>query len=597
MKDIIIDQKKDQIEITIDNKDNNIDVIINKNNYNISSDIDSTYKPIDILVNDQNANLSLLITFILFIRSLSGNWQSSFTTVKSNSADWDSTFTTVKSNSADWDSTFTKVQSNSLNWDSAFTSAQNNSLNSDSTFTTVKSNSANWDSAYDTIQSNSTNWDSAYDTIQSNSTNWDSAFTTVKSNSADWDYQGTDLKALSSNWQNTFTTFQSNSSIWSGGGINATFPTNLTVSLPGGRTFGRYATGEIIPAAGKTPLEVIQMAIAAPITPTASLNSSTTIAFNLTSISNVLTFSHTINTLGASVSSASLEWRRNNSGNWTVLSSSTISSGTFTHNLTSTSFNVQPFNYRYIVTDTAGANVTATRDITPSSYVAPSIVLNVVGASITSPESNDIRERGNVSSNISGSITRNSTNVPLTKYILQYQINNSGTWVDIGTDTLISGSSYTIPSTNHNPSPNNTISSISYRVKVDDAYTTTYSSVATVTFKYFIFYGSSASTPINSSQVRLLGNKIFVDGTNPFNLITGITNTKFTVAMPNTLSITLVEDLDAFNLNITTDYVNNPFSVNDAGGNSVSYKVYTKSQSVPYTDILPDGHRHRVTRA
>jgi ribosomal protein L37E len=58
----------------------------------------------------------------------------------------------------------------------------------------------------------------------------------------------------------------------------------------------------------------------------------------------------------------------------------------------------------------------------------------------------------------------------------------------------------------------------------------------------------------------------------------------------------LVEDLDAFNLNITTDYINNPFSIGDAGGNSVSYKVYTKSQSVPYTDVV-GGHRHRITRA
>jgi hypothetical protein len=300
--------------------------------------------------------------------------------------------------------------------------------------------------------------------------------------------------------------------------------------------------------------------------------------------------------LGASISSASLEWRRNNSGNWTVLSTSTNSSGSFTHNVTSASFSVQPFNYRYIVTDTASASVTGTKDITPSSYVAPSIVLNVVGASISSPESNDIRERGNVSSNISGSITRNSTNVALTKYILQYQVNGTGSWFDIGTDTTISGNSYTIPSTNHNPSPNNTISSISYRVKVDDAYTTTYSSVVTVTFKYFIFYGGSTFTPTVSSQVRSLGNKMFVDETNPFNLVTGITNTKFTVAMPSTLSITLVEDLDAFNLNITTDYINNPFSIGDAGGNSVSYKVYTKSQSVPYTDVV-GGHRHRITRA
>jgi hypothetical protein len=424
---------------------------------------------------------------------------------------------------------------------------------------------------------------------------WDSSYTTVNLNSANWNYQGSDIKSLTGNWQSAFTTVQTNSSIWSGGGTtNATFATNLTVSLPGGRTFGRYSTGEVIPAAGKTPLEVIQMAIAAPITPTASLNSSTTIAFNQTAISNVLTFGYTINTLGASIASASLEWRRNNTGSWNVLSSSTVSSGSFTHTLTDTANNTQPFNYRYIVTDTSGATITVTRDIIPASYVAPTISLSIAGVSLVSPESTLIREKGRVSSNLSGSISRNSANVALSNYIIQYQV-DSGSWIDIGTVTTITGNSVTISSTNHNPTANAGANSISYRIKVVDAFQTSYSNTSTITFKYLIFYGDSSTIPTNSNAVRNLTNKIFADGTNPFNLITGVTNSKFTVAMPNTQSITLVEDLDAFNLNITTDYVNNPFSVNDAAGNPAAYKVYTKSQSVPYTDVV-GGHRHRITR-
>jgi hypothetical protein len=334
------------------------------------------------------------------------------------------------------------------------------------------------------------------------------------------------------------------------------------------------------------------MAIAEPITPTASLASTTTISFNQTAINNVLNFSHIINSLGATIATASLEWRRNNTGSWTVLSASTNASGSFTHTLTDTNYNTQPFNYRYTVTDSQGATITVTRDITPASYVAPTLSLSIAGASITSPETNSVRERGNISSNVSGSIVRNAVNVPLTEYVVQYQA-DSGSWVDIGTATSISGSSHTISSFNHNPTGNAGASTLAYRIKIVDVYTTSYSSSVTITFKYFIFYGSSSSAPTNSAAVRLLPSKIFTDGTNPFNLLTGTTNTKFTVAVPNTLSITQVLDLDASNANLTNSYVNNPFSVKDAANNDVSYKIYTCSISTPYT---PTEHRHQITR-
>lgn len=377
-----------------------------------------------------------------------------------------------------------------------------------------------------------------------------------------------------------------------------TFPADLTVSLSNNKTFGRYANGQIIPCSGKTPEEVIQMAIVEAINPTVTLASLTSVAFNQTSINNILNFNYTINTLGASVSSATLEWRRNNTGLWTVLSTSTTSN-TYTHTITDSSFNTQPFNYRYTVTDSSGASTTKTLDITPASYVAPTSSISVSGASISTPESNLIREKGNVSSNISGSITRNSINVNLVSYVVQFQ-SDGGAWVDIGSPVNISGGSFTISSFNHNPSQSATVNSISYRIKIIDAYqqslnSQTYSSSSTVSFKNIIFYGDSSSSPTNSSQVRSLLNKIFSDGSNPFNLITGTTNTKFTVALPSNQSISLVEDLDAFNLNITSDYAMTTFLVNDSGGSATSYKVYTKSQAVPYTDVV-GGHRHRVTR-
>jgi len=370
------------------------------------------------------------------------------------------------------------------------------------------------------------------------------------------------------------------------------FQNDLTVYLKNGKTFGKYLSGETIPATGKTPAEVIELAIKEAIDPTISLTSPTSIAFNQTAISNVLNFSYTINPPATSVTSVSLEWRRNNSGAWTVLTTDT-SATTFTHTLTDTNFNTQPFNYRYIVTDDQGGTATATLNITPASYVAPSISLNVIGNSISSPETNSKRERGNTSSTLSGTITRNSSNVALSSYTVQFQI-NGGAWNDVPglSGISISGGSASIVATSHTPTSSGT-TSVGYRVQVVDAYQTTTSSTSTVTLLYMIYYGPSASAPGDSTAVRALGTRIFTDGSNPYNLITGNSQRIFTSAMPATSTITEVLDLDALNANITANYVLSTFNINDAGGNSVSYNVYTMTNAIAYDS----SHRHQTTRS
>jgi hypothetical protein len=376
------------------------------------------------------------------------------------------------------------------------------------------------------------------------------------------------------------------------------FPSDLTVSLTGGRTFGRYASGATIPATGKTPAEVILLAIAEPINPTVSLSSLTSIAFNQTAISNSLSFGYIINSLGASVSTCLLEWRRNNSGSWTTLSTST-SITSYTHSLTDTNYNTQPFNYRYTVTDTLGASATATLNITPASYVAPSMSLSVVTTSPGSVtgETNTKRERGNVGSTISGTITRNSAYVNMTSYSVQYQVNGSGSWTDVpglSNVSISAGSTLvSIPSTSHNNAGLVTSTSLVYRVQVVDSYTTSNSSSTTVSFLYVIFYAPAAAAPTNSSGVRSLTNKVFTDSSNPFNLNTGTTYKDFSVAMPATISVTSVVDLDALNADITANYVLSTFNVNDSAGTAVSYHVYTLSNAVPYSS----SHRHQITRA
>jgi hypothetical protein len=380
---------------------------------------------------------------------------------------------------------------------------------------------------------------------------------------------------------------------WKEAGGNSTFTQNLTVSLEGTKTFGRYVDGDIIDSIGKTPSQVIQMSVVEPIKPIITLTSPTTIAFNQTNINNVINFTHVIKSLGATVNTASLQFRRNNTGSWNILGTGTASTSSYNHILTDTPFNTQSFNYRYIVTDTVGAMASAALAITPTPYSNPTVPAPTIVAfntPLTSPETNTSREKGNVNSNISATITRNSPNVDLVNCIFQYKEDN-GSWISIGTPISISGPTATVTLTNHIPL--STVNNVYYRLSAYDGYQTTVGNQSTLSLYNIIFYGSSSSTPTNSSQVRSLPNRIFTNGSNPFDLFTGIVNTKFTVAMPNNLSITGVIDLDASNANLTNSYVNNPFSVNDYAGTSYSYKVYTCSIATPYT---PTEHRHRVTR-
>jgi len=377
-------------------------------------------------------------------------------------------------------------------------------------------------------------------------------------------------------------------------GVLETFPADILVSLSPGKSFGKYTNGDVIPANGKTAVEVIIQSLTEPITPTVTLNSSTTIGFNQTAISNVLTYTYSINSSGATAASTTLEWRRNNTGSWTTLSTD-INLFTFTHSLTDTGFNTQPFNYRYSVTDSQSATNLATKDITPASYIAPSISFSVIAATLSSIETNSKREKGNIVSNISGLITRNSTNVGLSFYQLQYQKNGSGSWVNIGATVSISGATAAIPVTNHNnPSNLSDATSIGYRVQVTDSNQTTTSTTSLVNLLNIIFYGPTSSIPSTSGDVRLLSNRIFTDDSNPFNLSTGNVERNFTVAMPSTLSISEVKDLDALNVIITNNYILNTFDVLDFIGTNTSYKVYTMTNAVAYSD-LPT-HRHQITR-
>ena len=386
-------------------------------------------------------------------------------------------------------------------------------------------------------------------------------------------------------------------------GSQFVFDSDLTAAFGAGKFFGKYVQGDTIPAIGKTAVEVIKDALIAALAPTVSLTSSTTIPFNQTAISNILGLTYTINSLGASVSGVTLEWRRNSAGAYTTLSTNTGITA-FTHTLTDSAFNSQAFNYRYTVRDSVGATAEATKNITPTAYSAPTRTITLTGTNTTSPETSTSREKGNVASTISAVITRNSPNVEITSWQWQYQENGAGAYSDIGTANVVTGnpSSVSTGATGHSTA--NTVSSAVYRLKVTDAYQDSISSSvttnsSTINYYNYIFYGATGSAPTTSSNVRSLPSKSLYISTsnpsNPFTLNTGSVYKDFTVALPSSLTISSVVDIDASNANITTQYVLNTglTGIANYAGITSSYNVYTMSPAIPYSA----NHQHSITRA
>ena len=284
--------------------------------------------------------------------------------------------------------------------------------------------------------------------------------------------------------------------------VRDTFTSDIAVSLPEisagvpGRV-GKYLSGQVIPASGKTAEEVLKLIAVDAIAPTVNLSSPTTIAFNQTSINNVLNFSYVINSLGGSVQSAVLEWRRGNSGSWTTLSNST-SINTFTHSMTDTPNNTAVFNYRYTVADNKGGVKTVTVNITPQAYSAPGVTV-VLEEALT-------RDKGDIKSTITGTVTRNSVNVPISSVQVQYSV-DSGAWVNLGSPVTLSasGGTYSVP---HDDNTLVNSNNIRYRANVVDTIQTTTSSIITVNFLHRNVLGYSSNTTLTLTQILDLPNPV-----------------------------------------------------------------------------------------
>jgi len=95
------------------------------------------------------------------IKSLTSNWQASYTALISTSGDWNDTRTTVNTYSSTWGTgggtIDTGVRALTSNWQDTYTAFSTQSANNSSVYTKVNSSSANWDSVYTNVNSNSAN--------------------------------------------------------------------------------------------------------------------------------------------------------------------------------------------------------------------------------------------------------------------------------------------------------------------------------------------------------------------------------------------------------------------------------------------------------
>ena len=299
--------------------------------------------------------------------------------------------------------------------------------------------------------------------------------------------------------------------IYSSGGTGSeyVFTSDIVVSIASGKTFGKYENGETVPASGKTAVQVIQMALAEALDPTVSLSSSgDNVVFGASGKTVNLTFSYTINTYGASVASALVEWRRGGTGAWSALTTTTGTPSGYTHNIDDSAnrFNTAVLNYRYTVVDTAAATGQTTYDVVPQAYAVPTYSPSYVG-SLLGYETQQLREKGNTGTTISGGISSNRSLVCIKGYTIQRCVNGGG-WSTVDSCAGLCSLTPSIASCLDTGAAG-TATSIGYRVAVCDDWcsvTPNCSSTYTINYRYASYYGYCTSASISGAQIVALGN-------------------------------------------------------------------------------------------
>jgi len=364
-----------------------------------------------------------------------------------------------------------------------------------------------------------------------------------------------------------------------GGGV---FTDDITVSLSGGKTFGKYEDGDTIPASGKTAGEVIILATFEAIDPTPVLSSSgNDVAFGESGKTVNLNFSYTINTPGASIASASLQFYSGST--WVQLTGTTTTPDSFTHNIDDSAnrFITGTLQYRYIVVDDAGASGVTTHNVSRQTYAAPSMSITL-GGTVPSPQTQNVREKGNVTGGISsGSITSNRSLVNITDWTLERRYNGGGYTV-LASGSGLSTLSVSVPSTADGTIPTSA-TSIDYRLTYTDEYTSGNGGTQSISFRYYSFWGYNTNIVLTETQIEALANSAFKTSQALTWSVTAAISEYTYYAYPSTFSdLTsiirdgIVEDITAWG-KLTDVTVTNSY------GEGLLYTVYRTNAPGAYT--------------
>lgn len=363
-------------------------------------------------------------------------------------------------------------------------------------------------------------------------------------------------------------------------------------NIASGKTLGKYVGGtpQTIGEAGWTIDQLIRDIALELLPPTAILTlNSNQPEYNSTDITNELIFRYTIKTSGTTIASGypKIQTRRNNEGDWVNLTfQEDQQNGNYicTHENLNVVDKISSFDYQLIVRDSAGAETIKTVSVTPKTYVSPTT------ASLTET----LKEIGDTYFSSTRTITKNSPNTTLTNWQLCYKLNSDTSYTEVGTATNFinqtSTDSISITVTNPNNGTDGTLngtqitglksaSRIKIYLKVTDSVQTNYLLVLDRSLEYKKFYGSTETVPDNSGVRALI--KTDYDTTN-FNW--NASNLKHTIALP--LGKTLTSVISSSSENLTSNFVLSTGNVKDAGGNNVTYNIYSYSTAVPFNVTL-----------
>lgn len=398
------------------------------------------------------------------------------------------------------------------------------------------------------------------------------------------------LKSIVGSGTTNVTTSGDTIIVYSDGIVNNLFDEDIIVSIDPSKSFGKYLDGDTIPASGKTANEVIILACFEGKLPTVNLSAvGTDVSFGEDNKIIDLDFNYIINTLNGSVSTVLLEWRRGNTGSWTGLTTDTgLESYSHVVDDSTNRFNVDQFNYRYTVVDSLGLTAIATDNVNCEIYAEPNI-LSVLNGTVTSPETQIYREKGNVNSDISGSITSQRSLVNITEWTLERKY-DSESWVILDSGIGLDSNQIIINTISDNVIPSSA-TTIQYKITYVDNYTSGVGGEKTITFGYFNYAGISLNTLLTSSQIIGLGDGEFATSTSKTHEYTTGAGEYAYYGYPNDYSdisdIVMYDDGGSTPVSITGAFQKLSDVVVTKNGEVKTYKIYRSNAPEAFsTDVV-----------